>query len=896
MSAFDGVKHRLSVLLRGERYAAEQERELQTHLEFETAAGIRSGLDTREAEHAARRRLGNLTYYREETRRMSWLRFLDGVRQDAMYAERSLRRAPGFAAAVVLTMGIGIGVTAAMFCFLDPLLWDAPRGVESPKTVRRLYVEKVDPQTPSRREVQSSLIYPEFATILTQAGGVPLAASTTPDSVSVTNGGRGSPARRSFVTGNYFEVLGVRPLRGRFFDAGESAIWRPSPVVVLSRGFWRRHYADDSTIVGKTIRIDSRAHTIIGVAASEFTGVDADAVDIWAPLNIYPAKPGPRGEPWYETFNIRLRPIVRVDDEVKERDWIRRSTRAIRSVQVPGFLSDSTASVLPGPLSAMRGPQTLPQEVQVSTRVAAVAFLMLLISAANVANLLLARSTRQRREFAMRRALGVSRTRLFQQVLLETIGLMIVATGAALVVAQWTGSSVRRLLLPTVQMANPVVGARTITFVIATALVGSIVLALLPAMQAAKHDEFGVIRAGTRAGTYGRSLVRDGLVALQAGLSLLLLIGAGLFIQSLRNVQRIDLGFNADRSLTMRPVFVGGQDRGAEIARAIPIVADRLRKAPGVEAVAFGQAGPMAGASFFPVYLPGARAAGAVGTETTPSSVAVSDGYFAATGMRVLEGRDFEPQDRPDASVVVSRALARSFWPGKSAVGECLVLERPANPCSIVIGVVNDVHRSRVIEATSPQLYRPVDVNDHSLRGPRQLVVLAQAGAIASVNRLAVEEFQRELADMSALSSRTLSEATARQLRPWRLGATLFTAFGSLAVFVAAFGVYSVVSYTVSQRMHEMGVRLALGGSFRDTAAFVVRGVSGPLGVGVFGGILLAFAGGVLVESLLYEVSAHDPGVFVLAIATIACVGVIAALGPAVRAARADPMTVLRVQ
>ena len=892
MSVIDGVKHRVSVLLRREQYAAEQERELRTHLAFDTALGVRAGLDPREAEDAARRRLGNFTYYREETRRMSWLRFVDAVKQDATYAQRCLRRAPGFAAAVVLMMGVGIGVTAGMFSFLDPLLWDTPRGVSEPSTVRRVYVEKADPQSASRREVQTSLIYPEFASIVPPNTNTPLAASTAPESVAVSDPGGSRTARRSYVTGGFFELLGIRPLRGRFFDAVESIIWTPAMVAVLSQEFWQRQYGGDAAIVGRVLRIDSRPYTIIGVTAGQFTGIDADAVDVWVPANTYPGRRGAAGEPWYETFNIRLRPVVRVDNETTERDLIRRAIRGIRSVQVTGFLTDSTATILTGPLSAMRGPHAPPQELQVSTRVAGVALLMLLIAAANVGNLLLARSTRRRQEFAMRRALGVSRTRLFQQILLETTLLMSVATAVALVIALWTGTVVRHLMLPGVHIGSSVVGSRTIMLVIGIALVGAVILALLPAHQATRDDEFSIIRTGMRGGAYRWSRVRNGLVALQAALSVILVIGAGLFIQSLRNVQRIDLGFNMDRSLAMRPVFVGGQDRGAEVARAIPVIAERLMQAPGVEKVAFGQAGPMAGASLYAVYRPGAVAE----PVTTPSSVAVSPGYFAATGMRLLEGRDFGPGDRPDRSVVVSRSLAQLVWPGKSAIGECLVLEIAGNPCATVIGVVNDVHRSRIIEMASPQLYRRVDLNDVSLRGPRQLVVLAREGAVTSVTRLAMHEFQRELGDVGALSSRTLSEAMARQLRPWRLGATLFAAFGALAVFVAAFGIYGVVSYTVSQRMHEMGVRVALGGSLRDTAGTVVRGVSFPLGIGIIGGLLLAFAGGSLLQSLLYGISAKDPGVFAFAAAAIACAGVISTLGPALRAAKADPIAVLRIQ
>jgi putative ABC transport system permease protein len=891
MSVIDGVKHRMSVLLRREQYAAEQERELRTHLAFDTTLGVRAGLDPREAEDAARRRLGNLTYYREETRRMSWLRFVDAVKQDATYSQRSLRRAPGFAAAVVLMMGVGIGVTAGMFSFLDPLLWDTPRGVTIPATVRRLYVEKADPQSASRREVQTSLIYPEFASIAPPNISTPLAASTAPESVAVSGSSGSTTARRSYVTDGYFELLGIRPLRGRFFDAGESVIWTPAMVAVLSQGFWQRQYGGDAAIVGKVLRIDSRPYTIIGVTAGQFTGIDADAVDVWVPANTYPGRLGAAGEPWYETFNIRLRPVVRVDNETTERDLLRRATRGIRSVHVAGFLTDSTATILTGPLSAMRGPHAPPQELQVSTRVAGVALLMLLIAAANVGNLLLARSTRRRQEFAMRRALGVSRTRLFQQILLETTFLMSVATAVALVVALWTGTAVRRLMLPGVHIGSSVVGSRTIMLVIGIALVGAVILALLPAHQATREDEFSIIRTGMRGGAYRWSRVRNGLVALQAALSVILVIGAGLFIQSLRNVQRIDLGFNMDRSLTMRPVFVGGQDRGAEVARAIPVIAERLMQAPGVEKVAFGQAGPMAGASQYPVYRAGVEQA-----VTTPTSVAVSPGYFAATGMRVLEGRDFGREDRPDGSVIVSRSLAQLLWPGKSAVGECLVLEQRSNPCATIIGVVNDVHRWRIIETASPQLYRPVDLNDVSLRGPRQLVVLARAGAVTSVTRLAMQEFQRELGDVGALSSRTVSEAMARQLRPWRLGATLFAAFGALAVFVAAFGIYSVVSYSVSQRMHEMGVRVALGGSLRDTAGTIVRGVSFPLGIGIVGGLVLAFAGGSLLQSLLFGISAKDPGVFAFAAAAIACAGVISTLGPALRAAKADPIAVLRIQ
>jgi predicted permease len=568
-------------------------------------------------------------------------------------------------------------------------------------------------------------------------------------------------------------------------------------------------------------------------------------------------------------------------------------TAALRSVHLRGYSYDSTVTMLAGSILLASGPAQGEKEVSISTRLAGVALIVLLIACANVANLLLVRATRRGREIAVRRALGVSTARLYQQLLTESLVLSVLGGVTAVVFAVWAGTALRRLMLPNIHWAHGAIGGRAIAFAAVISLITGIVAGLAPALQATRPDLVNSLKAGSREGSYQRSTLRSALLAAQAALAVVLLIGAGLFVRSLDNIRSLDLGYDVERVLTVRPTFVQSPPP-REIAAALPAIAQRLRTAPGVEAVAYSSSPPMGGYSIARIFLPDRDSLPSLGHETNASKIAVSPDFFRTSGVRVIQGREFDKADRPGPSgaVIVSQAMARVYWPGQSALGKCLILGARTSPCSIVVGVVADVHRTDVIEQPTMQYYVPVDASDFG--GASDLIVRTGQQNMAAVSRIAAQELKRAFPRMSIPRIRSMQSILEPQFRPWRLGATLFTAFGVLALVVAAIGVYSVVAYAVSQRMHEMGIRVALGARLTDIVGLVLGESARIVAVGVAIGILAAIGLGRLVASLLFGISARDPLVIAGAAGVLLVVGLVASLVPGWRAAAVDPSTALR--
>jgi putative ABC transport system permease protein len=894
VSLLDGLRHRLIVIWRGERYAREIERELQFHLELEALSRTSDALGPLDRELAARRLLGNTTYYKEEVRAMTLLTWLDRLRQDAAYAWRGLKRSPGFTTAVVLTLGLGIGVNAAMFGLLDQLFVRPPAGVSAPKQIRRLYVDLSRPNEPGGRLAFDSFNYPYYRAVVgAEDSTVRIAAFTQPDSTAIVESDASIPVRRSLVTANYFGLLGVRPERGRFFAADEDHIEHPTPVVVLSDAFWRSTFAANGAIIGRTIRIDSHPCTVIGIAERGFSGIDLDAVDVWIPANNYGGSSGDK-EPWFETFQSSFRLLTRVSTAAADERITTVATSAVRSVHLRGWAYDSTATVRSGPIVRALGPAKGAQELSISTRLAGVALMVLFIAYSNVANLLLVRATRRRREIAVRRALGVSTPRLYGQLLTESVLLSALGGITAMLFALWAGTALRHLLLPNVHWASAAITLRTLTFVGVLSLVAGIAAGLAPAANAMRPDLVDSLKAGGREGFYQRSKLRSALLIIQAGLSVVLLVGAGLFVRSLSNVRGLDLGYDVGHVLVVRPTFTGAAPPAAQIAAALPQIAERLRTVPGVQALAYASSSPMSGFTFSPVFLPDRDSLPMLGNERMPSMIGVSPDYFRASGIRLISGRVLSAADRPDrpSGVVVSQTMARVYWPGQNPLGKCIILGDRSKPCSIVVGVVADVHRMAVIEQPTMQYYVPVPVAGFG--AARELIIRTSEREMPTVSRIATEEFKRLFPQMSVPRIRSMASMLEPQFRPWRLGATLFTAFGTLAVIVAAIGVYSVVAYAVSQRTHEMGIRIALGARMRDIVRLVLGESSRVVIVGVALGIVTAVGLSRLVASLLYGVSPRDPVVIGGAACILLAIGLVASIIPGWRAGRVDPATALR--
>ena len=457
------------------------------------------------------------------------------------------------------------------------------------------------------------------------------------------------PVRASRVNSDYFSILGVRAAAGRLFDRGEDDIAVPAPVAVISDAFWRRAFDGDRGIIGKEVTLGPRRFTIVGIAPPKFTGLDVTVADMWLPANTFQATSGFQGIPWYESFGSSFTVIARAASPADEERLVKLGTESIRPVRIRGWVYDSAIRVALGPIVAAAGPGTRPTEVVVATRIAGVALMVLLIAGANIANLFLLRATQRNRDIAVRRALGVSRGRLIEQLTVESLLLAALGAGIALLFAWWATLALRRLILPNVLWASGPIDARTTLFVLVAAVTLGVIAGLMPAIHAFRPDLAESLKSGRR-GTYRGSKLRSSLLALQAALCVVLLVGSGLFIRSLDNVRSIDVGYDIENQLFIWPTFDDMPAHRREVGVAIPQVAKRLATVDGVEAVAYASVNPMQGSSYRALFLPG-RDSVPSRPEFGPSISTVSRGYFRATGLRLREGRDFRrPRSRERAT------------------------------------------------------------------------------------------------------------------------------------------------------------------------------------------------------------------------------------------------------
>jgi predicted permease len=891
MSLIDGIRHRIHVLFRREAYMREVERELRFHAELATLADSRDSDDRLAAELAGRKAVGNATYYREEVRRMTMLRWLDRARQDASYAMRGLKHAPAFTTTVVVTLALGFGVNAAMYTMLDQVYRRAPEGVVAPGEVRRLYMDVTRPKEPGGRHVFPQFEFPAFRAI-SGVSPVALAAFTPSDSVALVRGETRTPVRESMVTGKYFSILGLRPQLGRFFVAEEDSIQTPTPVCVLSDALWRREFAADRGVLGKTVTVDHHPVTIIGVAPPNFTGVDLTLVDVWLPANMIESFNGMPG-PWYESFGGGMRVITRVRTSSDEVQLTTAGAVAMHGVHIRGFEYDSTSHLFLGPITEASGPMKPAQEVVVATRISWIAMIVLIIACANVTNLLLLRASRRKREISVRRALGASQMRLYQQLAIESTLLALLGGTAALVVAFWVGNGLRGLMLPRVHWAVPAIDGHTVVFLLGLSMVIGLGAGLAPAFHAMRPNLTDSLKAGTREGAYQRSSVRATLLVLQTMLCVVLLVGAGLFLRSLDALRSIDVGYRIDDVITVTPSFVTQGRHKDELTAGIPLAAERIARIDGAESVAYALSGPMQGSAGGALHLPGRDSLPRAAYLAYPSLNAVSPEYFRVVGLPIREGREFTPSDRggPAGVVIVSQAMARLYWPGTTALGKCLIIGERTDACSIVVGVSADVHLRQLIEQPALQYFVPAT---NSGWVPGSLIIRSRPGRAAAVAHEAQRILAQTVSGTDGAYARQMSDVLEPQLRPWRLGATLFTAFGVLALAVAGIGIYSVVAYGVSQRTNEMGIRVALGAQSRDILDLVVGEGVRLLGIGIVLGVVVSLALGRFIGSLLFGIMPNDASVLIGAASILIALGLLACVVPAWRATRVNPVTALR--
>jgi predicted permease len=877
--------------------------EIRLHVDLRAEQLVQEGWSPEAARVEARRRFALLLddararlleAARNRDERMTWRDRIDSVKQDAASAVRQLRAAPGVAAAAVLTLALGIGANAAMFGVVDRLLLRPPEHVVEPQRVTRLYIER-------RRggfggNVSTSVSYPTYRAVRDSTRAFAGVAASYPSEYVVGEGEDARQVPALEVTGNFFALLGVRPALGRLIGPDDDRLPSGAHVAVLGERYWRRAFGASPNVLGTSIVVEGVRYEIVGVAPRGFTGVGLEPRDLFLPLSAMSWQA--RGHEWYAEGGMswismvgRVRPGVSFARAESE------ATRAVRAAVPDSTVSngyDHGARVIAA--SSIQAREPVASEFRSSARVAAwlggVAAVVLLVACANVANLLLARAVRRRREIAVRTALGAGRGRLARQLLAESTLVAALGGAAGLLVAWWGGAAVRTLLLPGVDWSEPPVSGRVLLFALAATTLTALLTGVVPVLHVAALGVTSGLRTGAREGGGRRARTRTALLVAQAALSVVLLAGAGLFVRSLLRVGAIDYGYDPERLLTVTVTLPdgGGPD---VMPAAYDRMLERARRVPGVERAALSTTSPFWSMLAGELAIPGFDSLATLRDEF-PLFNAVGPDYFATMGTRIVRGRALGAGDVLGAPrvVVVNEAMARRIWKGADPIGRCVKVDAVTAPCSEVVGVARTMLQSDLREKPVLEYFVPIAQKQKDVR-MRTLFVRAAGPPQALVPTLR-RELRAVVPEARYVDAAPFEERVDPQVRPWRLGATMFGLFGALALLIASVGLYSVLAYTVAQRLHEMGLRMALGARTRDVLALVLRQGLGVAAVGIALGAAAALAAGHWVAPLLFDVSPHDPVVFGGVTVVLLAAAAAAALVPARRATRANPSDALR--
>ncbi|HWH51756.1 MAG TPA: FtsX-like permease family protein, partial [Gemmatimonadaceae bacterium] len=683
---------------------------------------------------------------------------------------------------------------------------------------------------------------------------------------------------------------------GRSFADDEDVPGHGAAVAVVSDGLWRTALGAAHDVVGRRIEVGGHPYTVIGVAPEGFTGLDRERTDLWIPISTVASEFF--GPDWYDTSHsfwvqavARIRPGISAEVATSQAAT---AYHADHATWDHSYAADTTATAVLGPIIGTRRPDGVSSEAKVSLWLMGVSVIVLLIACANVANLLIARTVDRRREIAVRLALGVSRARLVRQLLTESALLAAIAAAAALFVAQWGARLVERQLLPGIVWTGTVIDGRVLAFTLAAMAICVLLCGLTPAIAGARHDAADSLRGSTRQIAGGRGMLRSALLVTQAALSLLLLVGAGLFVKSLHNVNHRDVGITLDRVLLVTMSLESAGFTPDRTRQTYEAGVDRVRAMPGVEhAVAIASAVPLRSATA--VGISGAEVDGQRDLPGGgPYLGVVPSEFFPTIGAQLATGRNFtSSEDRvPSRVAIVNQIVANAYWPGHNPVGNCVRLGRDS-ACTTIIGVVQTVMLFSVVNDDRAMVYVPPSHPFLGKTTPSAILVRA-SGDPDALAPLIRHELQTLSPNMPYVSADSYASLVAPQLRSWRLGATMFTVFGAIALAIAAIGLYSVLAYWVSQRQHEIGVRMALGARRADIVRLIAMQASRAVVAGLALGGVAAAASSHWIASMLYATSPLDLSVYVTSGIVLGGAALIACVVPARRSAAVDPAIALR--
>jgi predicted permease len=822
---------------------------------------------------------------------------MDTLFQDLRYGVRMLIKARGFTVVAALSLALGIGANTTIFSLINAIFLN-PVPVEDPATVVSLYT--TDERNKGGFNDFMLMSRPNYIDVRDQSTSFAGTTAVAFAQVAMTGSGKPEQLNALLTTGNYFELLGVRAAIGRTYGPDDDRTPGAHPFVVMSDGLWKRRFGADPSVVGRQLRLNNHPFTVIGIAPEGFKGTQViGGPDLWMPSMMYREVlsgfflenfEDRRALLWFVTG--RLKPGVPAERALSEL----RTIAARLEQEYPEQNRGRSATLLPLAQSAIN-PALRRNFVLAGGLLMTVVGLVLLIACANVANLLLARATARRREIAIRLSLGAGRARLVRQLMTESVLLSLLGGAAGLLVAFWGRDlllAFRPPNLPLDRIDVPVDG-QVLLFTLALSVVTGLLFGLAPALHASRPDLVVDLkdRSAQPSGAGRRVNLRSALVVAQVALSLVSLIGAGLFLRSLRNAQRIDPGFET------RDLLVVGFDTatvGYDQTRALEfqrLLVERTAALPGVKSAALTSTQPMGGGGFGRTVFPEGKdpASGDAGVFVTASNV--SPGFFDTLSIAIKSGRGFEETDREGAplAAVINETMAKRFWPGQDPLGKRFKFFGDTE-FRQVVGVAEDTKLFAMTEDPQAMAYVPL-LQMHESAVFLNLRAASDPMALAGALR---RELQSMEPDLPITDPQTVGEMIGQSLWAPRMGAALLAIFGGLALVLAAVGIYGVMSYAVSQRTQEFGLRMALGAQRQDVLGLVLRQGMTLVVAGLALGIVAALSLTHLIANLLFGVSPIDPLTFASIAAILSAVALAAGYLPARRATRVDPSIALRYE
>jgi predicted permease len=861
---------------------------------------IDRGLSPADARVEALRRLGGAVSEVRETLRRSaerrelrkrWNEWPRDLAQDVRYASRALRRRPAFTVAAGLCLAIGIGANSAMFSIVDSLLLRPPAGVRDPAGLLWINAQRTNPLGFTDL---SGLSYPDYLELSRTAFFAQTAAYSNREDVFEETGSARKIASLA-VTPTFMPLLGVQPMIGRFF-ATEDDQFGSTPTVVLGYEMWQSAFGGAPDAIGKRVRIGATSFIVIGVTPPGFNGVERARVDVYVPTLAGAADSSGVLSQRMSWLTMLTRARRDAPKQIAEKLDLR-----YHQIGGPSQSRASRKIVVAAPMSvvAMRNSVAV-QNTTIALWLMGVAAIVLMVACANVAGLLLTRAARRRHEISIRLALGITRLRLMRLLLTEGVVIAIVGALGGLGIAYWGGGLLSASLLERGGLSASVFDSRVLAATFIITAVAAIACGLLPALHVARHDISHAMKTGEQGTDVRVEQALSVLLVGQIALTLVLLVGAGLFVRSLHNLNVLDLGFDVQQSLRARLKSPPGAT-ALEADAMAHRVRDAVSKLPGVERAAVATAGPFGNGMWRPVFLSD-RSPEA--SQLTPGMSAVTPGFFSTLGIKLLRGRDFTDADRlgTESVVIVNQAMATHLWPGKNPLGQCVRVGVASAPCSTVIGVVSNARQGNIVrqsiqyERIRDGYYLPLEQQPPEARFGLFGVVLyvrSSNGAVAlvpAVRRLLSTEMPGTgVPDVVAFET-----AVEPQIRPWRIGVLMFGVFGVIALLLAIVGIHGMLAFRVAQRRREIGVRVALGATALDIYRSIVGQGARLAVMGVAIGLVASLTVGHALGAMLFGVSPRDPIVLASIGLVLLCTAIVASFLPARSAVRIDPVGALR--